>query len=50
VHLLPGTAPYHGEFHRCGSCQQVYWKGPHYERMQRLLLQVMNDEWSLTAT
>ena len=24
-----------GEFHRCGQCGRVYWKGSHYARMRR---------------
>lgn len=25
------------EFHRCGECQQIYWRGSHYERMQQFI-------------
>lgn len=35
---LPGnTLDYYDVFHRCLSCQQVYWKGSHYQRMEMLL-------------
>lgn len=40
--LLPdGTANHYDEFHRCQSCERVYWKGAHYQRMQELLESVM---------
>ncbi len=35
--LLPLTRKYYDEFHLCRSCNQVYWKGSHYERMQALI-------------
>lgn len=25
------------EFHRCGECQQIYWRGSHYEQMQQFI-------------
>ncbi|MEZ4670512.1 MAG: Mut7-C RNAse domain-containing protein [Anaerolineae bacterium] len=39
--LPEGTAKYYEEFHRCESCQQVYWKGAHFRRMQALMQQVI---------
>lgn len=39
--LPDGTARYYDEFHRCQSCQRIYWKGPHYEKMQRLVEQML---------
>jgi uncharacterized protein with PIN domain len=36
-HLLPGRArERYDEFSRCPTCGRVYWKGSHYDRMQRL--------------
>jgi hypothetical protein len=35
--LQPLTKKYFQEFHICTGCQQVYWKGSHYERMERLI-------------
>jgi uncharacterized protein with PIN domain len=35
--LEPLTRKYFDEFHICPNCQQVYWKGSHYERMQKLV-------------
>ncbi|MCB9453470.1 MAG: Mut7-C ubiquitin/RNAse domain-containing protein [Anaerolineaceae bacterium] len=41
-HIPAGTAARYDEFHRCLSCQRIYWKGAHYQRMQELLDAVMN--------
>lgn len=38
------TATYYDVFHQCDSCEQVFWKGSHYERMEKLLDEVMNRE------
>ena len=35
--LEPKTNKYFDEFHICQSCNQIYWKGSHYERMQKLI-------------
>ncbi len=35
--LEPLTRLYFDEFHRCPACDQIYWKGSHYDRMQTLL-------------
>jgi uncharacterized protein with PIN domain len=40
--LLAETAQHYEEFHRCNTCSRVYWKGPHYQRMQSLMEQVLN--------
>lgn len=34
--LLPLTRKYYDEFSRCQSCGQIYWKGTHFENMQKL--------------
>jgi hypothetical protein len=39
--IQPGTADYYDAFHQCQACQQVYWKGSHYERMAQLLQEVL---------
>jgi hypothetical protein len=31
------TRKYYDEFHICYECDQLYWKGSHYVRMQRFL-------------
>ncbi|RME90159.1 MAG: twitching motility protein PilT [Anaerolineae bacterium] len=35
--LEPLTKKYFNEFHICPHCDQIYWKGSHYERMIRLI-------------
>jgi uncharacterized protein with PIN domain len=44
--LPDGTASYYDEFHRCGSCDRIYWKGPHYQRMQKLVEQVLAEPYN----
>jgi len=36
-HLEPLTRKYFDEFHICPNCQQIYWKGSHYDRMLEVL-------------
>jgi uncharacterized protein len=38
--LEPLTKQYFDEFHICPACKQIYWKGSHYERMQKLIEQI----------
>ena len=35
--LEPLTKLYFDEFQICPACQQIYWKGSHYKRMQKLI-------------
>lgn len=35
--LLPLTRQYYDEFAHCPACNQIYWKGSHYERMQEFI-------------
>ena len=35
-HLEPKTKLYYDSFRRCRSCGQTYWKGSHFERMEKL--------------
>ncbi|RAM49102.1 MAG: twitching motility protein PilT [Hapalosiphonaceae cyanobacterium JJU2] len=38
IDQLPDTVVlYTDEFHRCQNCAQIYWKGSHYERLQRFI-------------
>ncbi|MBN2382254.1 Mut7-C ubiquitin/RNAse domain-containing protein [bacterium] len=41
--LQPGTRLNYSEFFRCRDCQRVYWQGPHYHKMKRLVEQLMAD-------
>ncbi len=38
--LEPRTQQYFHEFHLCTNCGKIYWKGSHYDRMQRLIEQI----------
>lgn len=35
--IEPLTRQYFHEFHQCPACQQVYWKGSHYDQMLELI-------------
>lgn len=35
--LLPATRENYSEFWQCSGCGQVYWRGGHYARLQRLV-------------
>ena len=38
--LEPLTKKYFDEFHICPACGQIYWKGSHFEKMQKLVDQI----------
>lgn len=42
--LPPKTQQHYDEFQRCQDCGQVYWKGPHYQRMLRLIDEILESE------
>jgi uncharacterized protein with PIN domain len=35
--LEPLTQKYFDEFHICPACKQIYWKGSHFDKMQKLI-------------
>jgi len=35
---------YFNEFQICPACKQIYWKGSHYERMEKLIEQIIEDK------
>lgn len=41
--LPSSTAQHYEQFHQCQNCAQVYWKGPHFQRMQALIVQALGD-------
>lgn len=41
--LEPLTNRYYNEFKLCPSCNQVYWKGSHFERMSHLVEEALLD-------
>lgn len=42
--LPPRTSKYYHAFWQCRQCHQVYWKGSHYEKMQRRLSEITQPE------
>lgn len=42
--LEPLTRRYYHEFRRCRQCGRVFWKGSHYRRLVRLLVEVLGWE------
>ncbi len=40
--LPPKVKERQNEFHRCTGCNKIYWKGSHYERMEKLISQIKN--------
>ena len=40
--LQPDTIEAFEEFHICPSCNRIYWKGTHYERMQKFIQEVIS--------
>ncbi len=41
--LPDNTKTYYDDFHICRNCDKIYWKGSHYERMQRLIDAVFEE-------
>jgi uncharacterized protein with PIN domain len=41
--LEPLTQKYYNEFSICRDCDQIYWKGSHYERMQDFI-SILNNQ------
>lgn len=41
--LEPLTKLYFDEFQICPACQQIYWKGSHFERMQSLIERMVDE-------
>lgn len=40
--LSDRTASHYDTFYQCQSCEQVYWKGSHYERTESLILEALD--------
>jgi uncharacterized protein with PIN domain len=43
--LEPLTKKYFDEFHICPACGQIYWKGSHYDKMEKLIEEVTKTDW-----
>lgn len=37
VRLSPDTRKYYNEFFQCEMCNNIYWKGSHYQKMKRMV-------------
>ncbi|HEX2959355.1 MAG TPA: Mut7-C RNAse domain-containing protein [Chitinispirillaceae bacterium] len=35
--LEPKTRQYYDQFHRCGQCKKVFWKGSHFEALTKIV-------------
>lgn len=42
--LLPNTRTWYDAFWQCDSCNKVYWKGPHYERMMKVVTSFLSPD------
>ena len=42
--LTDQTAQFYDVFHQCPECEQIYWKGSHYAKMEKLLDEVINGQ------
>ena len=42
--LEPLTKKYYDDFKLCPACDQVYWKGSHYEKMLRVIESISGEE------
>jgi uncharacterized protein with PIN domain len=40
--LEPRTSVHYDEFRVCGTCDKIFWKGPHYQRMRLLVESVLS--------
>jgi uncharacterized protein with PIN domain len=50
-HRLPPLVQHHyDDFRRCSNCNQIYWKGTHYERIQQVYNRVMQHPTYRTKT
>ncbi len=40
--LLPGTRLFYHKFKKCTGCNRIYWAGSHYEKMKKLIDDLVN--------
>lgn len=41
--LEPDTSSYYQQFWQCSDCDHIYWKGSHYQKMQRIVKEAMGN-------
>lgn len=42
--LSPKTKHYYNDFRICDTCDQIYWKGSHFESMEKFFHEVLNEQ------
>lgn len=42
-HIPQDVVQYYDEFHQCDECSQIYWKGSHYEKMERMIAEMRGE-------
>lgn len=42
--LPPRTREHYDDFRRCTECGRIYWKGPHYRRMQAMISRALQAD------
>jgi uncharacterized protein with PIN domain/sulfur carrier protein ThiS len=42
--LGPKTKRYYNDFRICDTCDQIYWKGSHFDRMEKFFNEVLNGQ------
>jgi uncharacterized protein with PIN domain len=35
--LPPDAKKYYNEFFQCETCNKIYWKGSHYQKMKKMI-------------
>jgi uncharacterized protein with PIN domain len=43
--LQPMTREYYNEFYMCSGCGRIYWKGGHWEKMKRFLIEKLGFDY-----
>jgi uncharacterized protein with PIN domain len=41
--LQPKTREYYHEFYRCQECGKIYWKGSHYDSLEKNMKKILKD-------
>ncbi len=42
--IPPKVAQYQDEFFICRNCDKIYWKGSHFDKMKKLIEEVLNED------
>ena len=41
-YLVPNTILFYDDYYKCKDCKQIYWKGSHYQQLQKFVNRVNN--------